>query len=116
MEQAWVPWVEYILTGIEETAQFTRDRILSIKSLLDKTIEKARKELPTTTYSKELIELLFEHPYTKAKHVVDKGIVQRQAASRYLNALEAINILKSQKVGKEVLFLNVELYGLLTGE
>lgn len=114
MDQAWIPWVEYILTGIEETARFTHDRILSIKSLLDKTIERAREELPTTTYSKELIELLFEQPYTKAKHVVDKGIVQRQAASRYLNALEEINILKSQKVGREVLFLNTALYELLT--
>lgn len=114
MEQAWEPWVEYILTAVEDTAQFTRDRILSIKALLDETIEKAKAELPTTTYSKELIELLFERPYTKAQHIVDKGIVKRQAASRYLNALEEINILKSQKVGKEVLFLNTALFELLT--
>ncbi len=64
-------------------------------------------------FSKELIELIFERPYTKVKHVVDKGIVKRQAASRYLKALESAKILKSQKIGKELLYLNTRLFELL---
>jgi len=113
-DQSWESWVEYILNGIEETAVFTKNKILAIKALMDETTEKARAELPTTTYSKELIEVIFERPYTKAQHIVDKGIVQRQAASRYLKALESVGILKSQQVGKEVLYLNTKLYNLLT--
>jgi len=113
-DQSWESWIEYILNGIEETAVFTKNKILAIKTLMDETTEQAREELPTTTYSKELIEVIFERPYTKAQHLVDKGIVQRQAASRYLKALESIGILKSQKVGKEVLYLNTKLYNLLT--
>lgn len=114
VDQAWEPWIEYLLTGVEVTALHTRDRILAIKSLMDKTVEKARTQLPTTMFSKELIELIFERPYTKVKHIVDKGIVKRQAASRYLKALESAKILKSQKVGKELLYLNTQLFDLLS--
>ena len=44
---------------------------------------------------------------------MDKGIAKRQTAAEYLNALEAIGILKSQKVGVENLYLNVKLFELL---
>jgi len=46
--------------------------------------------------------------------VVDAGIAKRQAAAEYLKELEKIGILKSHKIGKEVLYLNVSLYDLLS--
>lgn len=65
-------------------------------------------------YSKELIELLFAQPYCKIKFLVEQGIAKRQTAVDYLNELEKIGILKSKKVGRENLYLNVKLYDLLS--
>lgn len=115
-DQDWEPWILYVLEGIEQTAIHTRDKILAIKDLMDKTTESARNQLPGNVFSIELIELLFEHPYTKIQHLIDKRLAKRETASKYLKALETIHILKSQRVGKETLFLNTSLYNLLSLE
>ena len=102
-----------MLEAVELTATLTRDRILSIRALLDDTLEVCRSKLPSRVYSKELIELLFRQPYTKVQFLVDEGIAERKTAAVYLRELEKPGILRSQKVGREVLFLNVKLYRLL---
>jgi len=110
----WEPWILYMLDAVEQTALFTRRGIIEIRDLMDETLKTAKEKLPSRVYSKELIELLFRQPYTKGQFVVDAGIAKRQAAAEYLRELERIGIVKSQKIGKEVLYLNVELYDLLS--
>jgi len=110
----WEPWILYILDAIENTAVFTRKRILAIRALMLETMERAKKELPARVYLKELIELLFRQPYTKGQFLVDAGIAKRQTAAEYLRELEKIGILRAYKLGKEVLYLNVALYDLLS--
>ncbi|HKI45360.1 MAG TPA: Fic/DOC family N-terminal domain-containing protein [Balneolales bacterium] len=113
---AWEPWILFVLDAIRMTADETMQKIESIKELLARTIEEAREKLPARVYSKELIELLFEQPYCKVRLLVDKGIAKRQTAAEYLKELENIGILRSKQVGRENLYLNVPLYGLLSGE
>jgi len=108
-KSAWEVWILFILKGIEETAQYTLDKINTINQLMQETIHFAKENLPTRVYSKELIELLFEQPYCKVKYLVDRKIAKRQTAAEYLNELEKIGILNSQKVGVENLYLNVKL-------
>ena len=103
-----------MLDAVEQTALFTRQKIVEIRGLMDETLRVAKEKLPPRVYSMELIELLFRQPYTKVQFVVDAGIAKRQAAAEYLRELEKIGIVKSQKIGKEVLYLNVELYDLLS--
>ena len=103
-----------MLDAVEKMATTTRQRIFDIRQLLSETMERAKKELPGRVYSKELIELLFLQPYTKGQFLVDAGIAKRQTAAEYLKALEKIGVLKSQKIGKEVLYLNTRLYDLLS--
>jgi Fic family protein len=110
LDQAWEPWILFMLKAVEETAVTTRELILGIRRLLDEALEKAKMGLPVHMYSKELIELLFSHPYTKVKFLVDAGIAARQTASEYLKELEGIGLLRSFKVGRENLYLNVSLY------
>lgn len=112
---AWEPWILFMLDAVQTTAEETMQRIDSIRSLLDETIETAKKKLPDRVYSKELIEVLFEQPYCKIKFLVDRGIAKRQTAGDYLNELEKAGILKSKQVGRENLYLNVHLYDLLSG-
>ena len=86
----------------------------SIRNLLDQTPDVSRTKLPTKVYSKELIEILFRQPYTKVQFLVDAHIAERKTAAVYLKELEKAGILRSEKVGKELLFLNVKLFQLLT--
>ena len=111
--QDWESWVLYMLEAVEETAVFTRKRILDIRRLVSETMDVVKRSLPNV-YSKELIEVLFRHPYAKAQFIMDKGIAKRQTASIYLRELERIGVLQSFKVGTERIFLNVKLYELLS--
>ena len=65
-------------------------------------------------YSILLIELLFRQPYTKSQFLVNAEIAQRKTATEYLKELEKIGVLKTMKIGKETLYLNVRLYDLLS--
>ena len=110
----WEKWILYMLEAIQTTAIETREKIVSIRKLIDKTLEIGRTKLPAKVYSKELIELLFHQPYTKVQNLVDADIAERKTAAVYLRELEKVGILRSQKAGKEVLFLNVKLFQLLS--
>ncbi len=110
----WESWVMYMLQGVEETALQTIDRILEIKQLMDTTCDKVKQELPVI-YTKELVETLFEKPYTKIESLVSKEIAVRQTASKYLKELEEIGLLKSQRCGKETIYINTGLVKLLSG-
>lgn len=110
--QKWEPWILYMLQAVEDTAGITRRRILDIRELMSTTMDTVRDSLPNL-YSKELVELLFKQPYTKVEHVVTAGIAKRQTAATYLRDLESIGVLRSTRIGRENLFLNVGLYDLL---
>ena len=110
----WEPWLMYMLDAVEQTALQTRDRIIEIKALVQETLELAKERLPARVYSKELVELLFLYPYTKGSFIVEAGIAKRQTAAEYLKELEKAGILQSHRTGKEMLYLNVKLFELLS--
>lgn len=108
----WEAYILYMLKAIEDTSNRTIEKINSIKELLNETIILAQKKEPKI-YRKELIELLFEQPYSKIEFVVEKLNVERKAASRYLKKLEEIGILTSQKIGRESIYVNTKLIEIL---
>lgn len=110
----WEPWLSFILTGVEETAEWTTSRILAIRDLFNQTLARARAKLPAKVYSKELVEQIFTQPYCKIQFLVDAGIAQRQTASEYLQELEKLGILKGEKQGREVIYKHPALLKVLT--
>jgi Fic family protein len=108
----WEEWIMFMLKAVENTSKDTITRITDIKNQLDSTIIKVQEKAPKL-YRKELVELLFEQPYSKIEFVVNKLGVERKAASRYLKELEDIGIVESQKVGRETLYINKELIEIL---
>ena len=112
-KQAWEPWLIYLLKGVEETAQWTIAKIAAIRALQLATVNHVKKAAPKT-YSHELVDLIFELPYCRIQNVTDRGIAGRQAASRYLKQLAAIDVLKEVTVGREKLFIHPKLMHLLT--
>jgi Fic family protein len=109
----WEQWIEFILNAVEDTAIETLQTAQAIVSLMDETIESARTTLPKTTYSKELIELLFVQPYVKIEHLVNAGLAERRTASKYLRQLEDIGILESYKAWRDTIFINKRLMELI---
>lgn len=115
-DQAWEPWILYILKGVQETAVWTTGKIHAINGLLESTTKYCRAKLPKKTYSKELVELLFELPYCRIQNLVDADLAKRQTASEYLKELTAIGVLEERAEGREKLYLNTKFWKLLTKE
>ena len=111
-ENQWENWILFMLTGITETATKARQCILKIQTLMIKTTDLIKKELPKI-YSKELVEVIFQQPYCKIKFLEDADIARRQTASVYLKELERIGILKGVKIGNEKYYIHSALYKIL---
>lgn len=114
-DSAWEDWILYMLNGIRETALWSSAKIHAIRDLLDNTGARIRGDLPKI-YSRELAEVIFVNPYCRIGDVVSAGIAKRQAASVYLKALVDAGILTEIKAGRENLYINPALIGLLTGD
>jgi Fic family protein len=112
MTGQWEEWIMFMLKAVESTSKSTITKITNIKGQLDETIIKVQEKAPKI-YRKELVELLFEQPYSKIEFVINKLGVERKAASRYLKELENIGIVESQKVGREAIYINRELIEIL---
>lgn len=111
-EQAWEPWLLYMLEAVESTAQWTTQKILSIRDLSDHTADYVREQLPKI-YSRELVDTIFEQPYCRISNLVEAGIAKRQTASEYLKKLASIGVLMEQQAGRERLFIQPKLINLL---
>jgi Fic family protein len=108
----WENWILYILDGIEKTSKQALKKIISIKELLESTLEKVKEKCPKI-YSKELVEIIFENPYSKIDFLVNKLNINRKTASKYLRELEEYGFLSNLQIGKEILFINGSLMEIL---
>ena len=109
---SWEEWIIYMLEGIERTASKQVQLINDIKELMDNTKEKLKSELPKI-YSKDLLEVLFIHPYTKIDMLVDNLGMTRQTASKHLKELETIGLLEEKKIKNSKFYINKELFTML---
>jgi Fic family protein len=114
-KENWEEWILYILEGIRQTSLESVRLIEGITQLIQETKVELRTKLPKL-YSKDLLELLFKHPYTKIGFLVDELGVTRKTAGLHLRAIEEIGILKRVKMGRDVYFINKCLFELLKGE
>ena len=108
----WENYILYMLDMIEETSAKVLERLNKITQAMEKTAKEIKIKLPKV-YSKDLIELLFRLPYIKRQHLINENIGNPKTAGNYLIALEENGFLKSLKVGKEKLYLNQQLLGIL---
>ena len=112
-EQAWEPWILYVLRGVEETAIWTTAKIAAIRTLQDHTVEHV-KQHAAKIYSRELVELIFEQPYCRIGNITEANLGERHAASRYLKTLVKVGVLQESTMGKDKLFIHPRLMRLLT--
>ncbi len=108
----WEDYILYMLDMIEETANKGLKRLNKITLAMEETEIEIKKKLPKV-YSKDLIEILFRLPYTKRQHLLNENIGNLKTVGNYLISLEENGFLKSEKVGKEKLYLNQRLLKIL---
>lgn len=109
---SWEVWLLYMLDGVIETSKKTVELIQAIRELMLKTKHRMRKELPKI-YRQELLNNLFNHPYTKIDFVVEDLKVSRITASRYLELLVQHHFVQKHKIGRSNYYVNHPLYELL---
>ena len=110
----WEEWVLYMLTAVEETAIQAMGTIEAIRqALLD---YKHRIRANHRFYSQDLINNLFNHPYTKIEFVMRDLKVSRLTATKYLNALTRSGFLQLRKIGRTNYYINPVLTSILTGK
>ena len=108
----WEAWLLYMLEGIVQTAQATIELIKNIKQLMQSYKQQIRQQLPKI-YRQELLNNLFNHPYTKIEFMVNDLGVSRLTATKYLDQLVEIGLLKKEKVGRINYYINQPLLALL---
>jgi Fic family protein len=101
-----------MLDGIEQTSLDTIELIKDISTMMDNTKKIIQEKLPKI-YSKDLVEILFNHPYTKIDFLVDVLRLHRETASKYLKQLETLGIVESIKIKNSKFYINVELFARL---
>lgn len=111
----WQDWILFMLQAVKNTSEWTIAKINSIRQLQEHTIEYIKTHAEKI-YSRELVDVIFEQPYSRISNLVDKGVAKRQAASTYLKKLVEIGVLEEINVGKEKLFLHPKLLALLTND
>jgi Fic family protein len=110
--QAWEPWIIYVLQGVESTARWTTAKIAAIRQQSEVTASFVRRVAPKI-YSRELVDLIFDLPYCRIQNLVDKNIAGRQAASRYLKKLVEVGVLEERAIGRDKLFIHPRMMQLL---
>ncbi|MEA3353675.1 MAG: Fic family protein, partial [Campylobacterota bacterium] len=105
-------WVLYMLDGVEKTSLETVELIENINDLMSKVTDEIKEKLPKI-YSKDLVEILFMHPYTKIDFLVDRLNITRKTASKYLNEIENIGVLKTIQIKNSKFFINIQLFNML---
>jgi len=108
----WESWISYMIRGVENTAQETILLIEELKILINEMQVLLRTRYKF--YSHELLNNLFEHPYTKIEFLVRDLGVSRITAANYLNQLAADGVLRKERLGTGNYYVNEKLFALLS--
>lgn len=105
-------FVMYILKGISETSRDTIELIMSINNSIEITKEEMKRRLPDI-YRFEIVEHLYSYLYTKNEYFRKNLNIARATATKYLKLLEEEGFVVSERLGKEVIYKNIQLFNLL---
>jgi len=108
----WEEWLLFLIKGVEQTSLETIDLIKEIHDLMMTYKHTLRDNYKF--YSQDLLNNLFNHPYTKIEFIQRDLGVSRITAANYLNQLADDNLLTKKKLGTGNYYINNPLFELLT--
>lgn len=107
-ENAWEDWVTYVATGVSESAQsalYLAEQVLEARDLLEAAIRTDHARMPAV----DVATLLNRQPYARIDDIVELGLAKRATASSWLNELADAGLVVRQKIGRGLVFINVNL-------
>ena len=108
----WKPWILYMLEAVSQTVEYTLDKMMRIKTLMEKTrTVLIDNKIPV---EKMNIPKFFEQPYIRPKNLLSEKVKSINTAKKYLSQLETLGMLAKEKVGKEYIWFNTNLMAILT--
>ncbi len=108
----WNEWMHYMFRSVEKTSLYTISRINEIDDLFNRTYSIVSKRYPHIR--KEVIERIFEQPYLSPRALLSDDIRSLNTAKKYLSQLVGLGIMTPKKVGREIIYINIDLYNLLS--
>jgi Fic family protein len=110
----WHEWILYFVGGVETTA---RSATATVNRILHAQLDvRDRIFGEFGVANSALLEVLFTQPYSRIRDVVAGCLVSRPTATKWLDRLEAIGVLDSQRVGRDRLFVNRAFVAALYGD
>jgi Fic family protein len=114
-DHAWQDWILFMIEGVRSAAQNTLAKVGEVLVSMNHAAELIRRE-NSRIYTKDLVEAVFTLPYCKAQFLIDARITaQRKTASRYLQELARIGVLRELRSGREKYFINDRLIDMMMG-
>lgn len=107
----WEEWIMYILIGIEQTSSETIELVGQISKLMQ-GYKQVMRPLFGKSYRHEMLNNIFNHPYTQIDFLVNDLGVNRKTASDYLNKMVDNNLLRKVKISRTNYYLNIDLIDL----
>ena len=104
--------VLFVLEGVSVIAQETINLIEAIKKLTLEYKKTLREQLPKV-YSQDLLNNLFQHPYTKIAFMQKDLGVSRLTAIKYLEQIVKTGLLSKKKIGGHNYYVNEGLVRLI---
>lgn len=101
-------WVTYVANGVSESAQSTlhlAEQVLEARASLEAALRSDHPRIPAV----DMANLLNRQPYARIEDVVGLGLAKRVTASRWLNELADGGLVVRQKIGRGLIFVNVDL-------
>jgi Fic family protein len=109
----WKKWILYMLRAVKTTSTITYNKINDILGAKDAILSVIEKETEIIR-PEQITEMIFTQPYTKVKHLTDKGIYAENTARNYLNKLAEIGVLEKKVIQGHHYYLNLELNRILS--
>lgn len=111
-QQAWKPWLLYMLRAVKEASALTNRKIDEMLLQMEATYTSTSKKLKW--YTPELNLALFSRPYVKQKLVGSiTGARSRTTLTKYMQQLVEAGVLSALEDGREVFYINNDLLWIL---
>lgn len=107
----WEAWILFMLNAVEKTAYETIILVKAIKKEMQEMQNLLRENYKF--YSQDLLNHLFQQPYTKIEFLQNELGVTRITAATYLNQLAEDKVLFKHKLGKTNYYINMKLMDVL---
>src|SRR5690606_24856640 len=102
-----------MLKTVEVTSNLTYNKINDIIVTKDAILE-AIEQHGKISRPELLVNALFTQPFTRVKHLTDRGYYAENTARKYLDELSLMGILEKRIISGSAYYINLVLYRILS--